>query len=67
MGAGTGLVGERLGRAGYSNIFGLDCSSEMMAVAAEKKCYAALVEGDANRMPFPDDRFDGNCPSMASS
>ena len=46
VGAGTGLVGQRLAVHGFKKIDALDISIEMLAVAATKACYDALIEGD---------------------
>ena len=63
LGSGTGLVGERLAARGYTNVVGLDASSDMTAVAEAKRCYAELVLGDASDMRatagFEDCSFDG--------
>ena len=46
VGAGTGLVGERLARAGVGPLDALDLSPQMLAVAADKGLYRDLVAGD---------------------
>ena len=46
VGAGTGLVGQRLNFHGYSNIDGLDISLEMLEVAKSKGCYEHMTVGD---------------------
>ena len=46
VGAGTGLVGQRLNSHDYSNIDGLDISPEMLEVARAKGCYENMIEGD---------------------
>lgn len=52
-GAGTGLVAQALGRATDLIIDAFDISAEMLAVAARKNLYRALVEGDlTKRLPF---------------
>lgn len=48
LGCGTGLAGEALAELGYQNIDGIDFSSEMLAVARARKCYAKLDLGDLN-------------------
>lgn len=47
IGAGTGLVAERLAARGIGPVDGVDISPEMLARAREKGCYRALHEGDA--------------------
>jgi demethylmenaquinone methyltransferase/2-methoxy-6-polyprenyl-1,4-benzoquinol methylase len=55
---GTGLVAERLLARGF-RVTGLDQSPGMLAVArARLEGHAALVEGHANALPFPDGAFD---------
>jgi len=44
MGCGTGLVGQYLKEAGFTNIHGQDASSKMLDVAKEKEAYADLNE-----------------------
>ena len=39
FGCGTGLMGLELKKAGYKNIYGLDGSSEMLAIADTKGIY----------------------------
>ena len=39
-------------------ITGLDQSARMLAIAAERLPAARLVQGDALRLPFPDDAFE---------
>lgn len=59
-GAGTGLVGEWLAIMGYPNIEALDISEGMLAIAAQKKCYAAqhrLALGGP--LPFADHHYAG--------
>jgi predicted TPR repeat methyltransferase len=59
-GAGTGLIGEWLGIAGYPHVEALDISEGMLAVARRKNCYRAyhaLALGGP--LPFPDQRFRG--------
>ena len=51
---GTGF----LTRHFRGTITGLDRSSRMLAIAAERLPHATLVEGDGLALPFPDDAFD---------
>lgn len=46
VGAGTGLVAEGLGSAGIEPIYAVDLSEEMLAVAARKGLYRALIAAD---------------------
>ena len=45
LGSGTGLVGERLHKLGYTNIDGVDISPESLEVAREKAVYRRLTCG----------------------
>ena len=49
VGAGTGLVGELLYRAGNKKIIGIDISPEMLEQAKSKECYSSLMEADVTR------------------
>ena len=44
MGCGTGLVGQYLKEKGFTNITGVDASSEMIVKSEEKKAYSELEE-----------------------
>lgn len=56
---GTGLVAEALVRRYGCRVTGLDQSADMLAVARRRAgVYEALVEGRAERLPFPDASFD---------
>jgi len=46
VGAGTGLVGERLSDAGYTHITAFDTSIDMLAIARDKMCYEDQIIGD---------------------
>jgi len=59
-GAGTGLVGERLAALGIGPLEGVDISPEMLAVAARKRLYARLFEGNIlERIDAPDGVYAG--------
>ena len=59
VGAGTGLVGQRLNSHDYSNIDGLDISPEMLEVARAKGCYENMIEGDLlSRLLIPDNTYN---------
>jgi demethylmenaquinone methyltransferase/2-methoxy-6-polyprenyl-1,4-benzoquinol methylase len=63
---GTGTQAAALRREGVQTT-GLDLSAAMLAQAGRKAdlCGAALVRGDAARLPFPDAVFDGLILSFA--
>ena len=48
LGCGTGLAGEALAALGYSHIDGVDFSTEMLAIAQKRSCYARLAQADLN-------------------
>jgi demethylmenaquinone methyltransferase / 2-methoxy-6-polyprenyl-1,4-benzoquinol methylase len=57
---GTGAVALELLRQKGCTVVGLDQSREMLAVARGRLPESVeLVEGEADRLPFPDGRFDG--------
>ncbi len=57
-GAGTGLLGEWLHLAGYRDLFGIDLSARMLAVAERKNVYRDLREmALGERLDFPDNQF----------
>ena len=66
VGCGTGWALERIARrvGERGKAYGLDLSPKMLRVArdrlqkAELMTRVELVEGDATKMPFPDDMFD---------
>ncbi len=58
--AGTGAVAAELVRAKGCSVVGLDQSPDMLAEARRRvPPHVRLVEGDAERLPFPDASFDG--------
>lgn len=58
-GAGTGLVGEVLNKAGYTNIDALDFSRDMLDVAASKEVYRELMCADLSRpLDIEDNTYD---------
>lgn len=60
VGAGTGLVAERLAVRGIGPLDGIDISPEMLAKAAEKRLYTRLFEGDIlGRIDAPDGHYAG--------
>lgn len=60
VGVGTGLVGQSLAKAGFSDIDGIDYSSEMLREAKKKNCYKELFKADLNReLPFDSETYHG--------
>lgn len=60
IGAGTGLVGEFLAKAGIGPVDGIDISPEMLDVARRKGCYRSLVVADVTAgLKVPSDRYQG--------
>ena len=58
-GAGTGLSGQALRDAGFSDLIGLDFAEEMLAVAARKGIYRETIAADlSRRTSLQDDSFD---------
>lgn len=58
-GAGTGLVGERLMAAGFSDLHAIDLSPAMLARARRKSVYRTLRPMTLGTpLGFPDDAFD---------
>lgn len=56
-GCGTGRFLETLNQAGFTNLTGLDQSSEMLGIA-QSKASITPVQGDIYAMPFADNSFD---------
>lgn len=60
IGAGTGLVGERLAARGPVQMTGLDISPEMLAVSMDKGCYSDVIEGDlTGQLPLKSGSYGG--------
>ncbi|MGI9420438.1 MAG: class I SAM-dependent DNA methyltransferase [Geminicoccaceae bacterium] len=58
-GAGTGLSGQALQDAGFSDLTGLDFAEEMLALAAAKGVYRETIAADlSKRTSIEDDAFD---------
>lgn len=58
-GAGTGLSGQALHDAGFSNLTGLDFAARMLEVAAAKGVYRETLVADlSRRTALDDDAFD---------
>ncbi|MBI2983361.1 MAG: class I SAM-dependent methyltransferase, partial [Chloroflexi bacterium] len=55
---GTGLVARELRRSAGCRVVGVDLSHGMLA-AADRADGVRYVQGRAERLPFPDGRFDG--------
>lgn len=60
VGAGTGLVAERLVELGFGLVDGTDISEEMLEVARRKVLYQRVFHGDVTgRLDCPDDAYGG--------
>lgn len=60
VGAGTGAVAEHLLRFGVTKVDGTDISDEMLDVAAEKRLYQRVFQGDVTtRLDASDDTYCG--------
>ncbi|XP_071823766.1 methyltransferase-like protein 27 [Apostichopus japonicus] len=59
-GSGTGLVGEALKDAGFTNLYAVDISQKSLDIAEKKGIYQKLVcdQVGKERMPFIDNEFD---------
>jgi len=57
-GCGTGLVGRRLRKAGYTNIHGNDYSAKMLDVARATGAYQSLEQHDLTMPVKTDDAYD---------
>ena len=49
---GTGLVGQRLNEAGFTNVTGLDVSSKMLEIAEAKGVYTSLEKAELGQEDF---------------
>ncbi len=58
LGCGSGAFTQLLRRAGYAGV-GVDISPKLIAVGQAKYPGLELLEGDAEKLPFPDASFDG--------
>jgi ubiquinone/menaquinone biosynthesis C-methylase UbiE len=56
VGCGTGVLAERLARAGYE-MTGVDASQGMLDVLSERAPSVTAVLGSGTELPFDDDRF----------
>jgi predicted TPR repeat methyltransferase len=60
VGAGTGLVGEALHKAGIGPIDGIDISAEMLAAAEGKRVYRRTIQADlTQKLDLPDATYAG--------
>lgn len=57
IGCGTGIASRPFAVNGFP-VTGIDPSPSMLAVAAQRLPNATLVEGEAEALPFPNERFD---------
>jgi ubiquinone/menaquinone biosynthesis C-methylase UbiE len=58
LGCGSGAFTSLLARAGYTCV-GVDISAKLIDVGRRKHPDIAFVTGDIERLPFPDESFDG--------
>lgn len=61
VGAGTGIIGERLRDIGFRNVDGLDASAEMLKAAEQKGVYKRYIHGIFTDEPIAgiaDDTYD---------
>lgn len=58
IGVGTGRIAVPLAEAGV-RVAGIDLSEQMLAVLRKKTASVPAAAGDATRLPFADDTFDG--------
>lgn len=60
VGAGTGLVGERLAQSEIADVDGMDLSQHMLDIAQAKGVYSRLFTGDVTkRLPVVDGTYRG--------
>ena len=57
VGCGTGIAGEPFVMNGFP-VTGVDASESMVAAAAQRLPSATFVQGEAEALPFPNERFD---------
>jgi predicted TPR repeat methyltransferase len=57
IGCGTGLTAGEMHVAGYTNLYGIDISPEMVDIANDRGIYHGLKVGDINQPLEYDDRF----------
>ncbi len=67
IGCGTGLITEWLRKRNNNFIAGIDLSPEMLAVAAEKKIYDKLIEGDFLKHNLSESKYDLAISSLVVS
>jgi SAM-dependent methyltransferase len=58
LGCGSGAFTELLREVGYSSV-GVDISPKLVAIGRNKYPGLELIEGDAERLPFANESFDG--------
>ncbi len=60
IGCGTGLTVVDLSKAGYTHLYGIDLSEDMVEVAGSRGIYTNLKTGDVNQpLDYDDNFFDG--------
>lgn len=57
VGCGTGMASEPFAMNGFP-VTGIDPSESMLAAAAQRLPNATFVQGEAEALPFPNERFD---------
>lgn len=57
VGCGTGIASEPFARNGFP-VTGVDPSDAMIEAASQRLAHATFVKGEAEALPFPDERFD---------
>lgn len=57
VGCGTGIASEPFAMNGFP-VTGVDASEAMVAAAAQRLPHATFVHGEAEALPFPNERFD---------
>ncbi len=65
LGCGTGRIGKWLQNQGISDIYGVDCSSEMVNLAAAKQIYTQLDIVDITQTSLPSCSYDIAVTSLA--
>ena len=59
LGCGTGAVGRHLAEVGFRDVWGIDLSPEMLALARATGAYRGLVVADLDACPLASGSFDG--------
>ncbi len=60
VGCGTGLTANEMFKAGYTNLYGIDLSEDMVQVAQNRGIYNGVKAGDITlALEYEDNEFDG--------